>query len=79
MKTESELILEFAMRETSTPPSSWWRYRLGYVLDDNPEIPGDAFAEGLAAWRFQVAEAMVKAAAQLGHLEAGPYQHTGPR
>jgi hypothetical protein len=50
----------FAVNEKSYPPISWWQTRVGTHVESSVDLQGVEFAEGLAAWRYQCADAMLK-------------------
>ena len=60
-KVKSGMTLEdfFASTERSTPPLSWWQARVGSQLGSYAELKGVELSEGLAAWRYQCAQAML--------------------
>lgn len=51
----------FAAKEISHPPISWWQARIGSHTENEAELSGGEIREGLAAWRFQCADAMIAA------------------
>jgi hypothetical protein len=51
----------FAAHEISTPPLTWWQSRVGSHIEKVEHLKGVELSEGLARWRFQVADAMLEA------------------